>query len=72
MTGHIELEGLEAVPSSVLWRSAGISSSSDPNKFVSDVGRETLKPSNWGAAATMLGKAIIAPCSYRDNDRRNR
>lgn len=36
VTNHIELERLEAVPSAVLWRSAGISSSGDPNKFVAD------------------------------------
>jgi RHS repeat-associated protein len=61
VTNHIELEGLEAVPSAILWRSAGISSSSEPKKFVANVGKETLKPSTWGAAATIVSQAVIGP-----------
>jgi RHS repeat-associated protein len=64
VTSHIELEGLESVPinpSATLWRSAGISSSSDPNKFLRDVGKEALNPRTWLEANAVVAQTIALP-----------
>ena len=47
VTGHIELEGLESFSIQDLWRSAGISQSSDPKEFVGNAAKELLKPKTW-------------------------
>ncbi|GAC1586162.1 MAG: hypothetical protein NVS3B8_00190 [Chitinophagaceae bacterium] len=60
VTAHVELEGLESFSIQDLWRSAGISSSSDPKEFVGNVGKEALKPSNWVAGAAQATQ-IAAP-----------
>jgi hypothetical protein len=56
VTAHIELEGLESLSISDLWRSAGISSSSDPKQFVRDVGNELTKPKTWFEGTATAGK----------------
>jgi RHS repeat-associated protein len=57
---HVELEGLEKVSIQDLWRSVGISSSSDPNKFVASVGKEFLKPSSWFEATAIAGQIVAS------------
>jgi len=67
VTSHIELEGLESISINGiyadLWRSVGISSSSDPKQFVANVGKEALKPRNWlegyVAAGQIAGPLIL-------------
>ena len=61
VTGDVELEGLEGVPfGTQMFRAAGISSSSDPIKFVQDVGKEALKPQNWAMAYGIVGATLGA------------
>ncbi len=61
VTGHVELEGLESIPFSMadLWRSLGISQSSDPIQFVKNVGKETLKPKTWVEATVAAGQIAV-------------
>jgi hypothetical protein len=62
VTGHVELEGLEGVPfGTVMFRSVGISSSSDPKKFVQDVGKEALNPKNWAEGYAMSAPIVAGP-----------
>jgi RHS repeat-associated protein len=62
VTGHIELEGLESIPfGTAMFRDAGISSSSDPKKFVADVGKEALKPQTWAVGYAIAGGLIGGP-----------
>jgi hypothetical protein len=60
VTGYIELEGKEALSIQDLWRSAGITSSTDPKQFVKNVGKEALKPKNWAEGYAQAG-GMIAP-----------
>ena len=41
-----------------LWRSAGITSSTDPKEFVKNVGKEALKPQNWFEAYAVAGQIV--------------
>ena len=62
VTNHVELEGLESVWAgrADLWRSAGVSSSSDPKQFVVNTAKEALKPKAWLAGYAAAGQ-IAAP-----------
>ena len=56
VTAHVELEGLESFSIQDLWRSSGITNSTDPKQFVKDVGKEVLKPQNWVEAGSVVGQ----------------
>jgi RHS repeat-associated protein len=60
VTGHVELEGLESFSIQDLWRSAGVTNSSDPKQFVKNVGNELAKPKTWIQGAAAAGQ-IVAP-----------
>jgi len=66
VTAHIELEGLEALSIQDLWRSAGITSNTNPKEFTSNVGKEFLKPSTW--IQGYAGADSNSFYSFRDND----
>ena len=53
------MEGLESFSIQDLWRSAGISQSSDPKEFVSNVGKEALKPRTWIEGYAKAGQIVI-------------
>jgi|GEM_PF-2390745 len=59
VTSHVELEGLEKFSIQELWRSAGITSSTDPKQFVKDAGKEALKPSTWIEGTVGAGKIAV-------------
>jgi RHS repeat-associated protein len=59
VTSDVELEGLEKFPFQYLWRSAGITSSTDPKQFVKDVGKEALKPKAWIEGSVAAGQTVV-------------
>jgi RHS repeat-associated protein len=59
VTAHVELEGLESFSIQDLWRSTGITSSTDPKQFVKDVGKEALKPKTWVQGAAVAGQIVV-------------
>jgi hypothetical protein len=60
VTSHVELEGLESLSMQDLWRSAGVTSSTDPKQVVKDVGTELTKPKTWVQGVAAAGQ-IIGP-----------
>src|SRR6186713_164461 len=59
VTSHVELEGLESFSIQDLWRSAGISQSSDPKQFTVNVLKEAAKPETWVQGYAAAGQIAI-------------
>jgi RHS repeat-associated protein len=59
VTAHVELEGLESLSVQDLWRSAGVTSSTDPKQVVKDVGTELTKPKTWVQGAAAAGQIVV-------------
>ncbi|PSL42225.1 RHS repeat-associated protein, partial [Chitinophaga niastensis] len=61
VTAHVELEGLESLEffKASLWRSAGISSSTDAKQYVKDAGEQAKKPEVWAGATIMVGQFTV-------------
>jgi ferredoxin len=61
VTGDVELEGLEGVPfGTTMFRSVGITSSTDPKEFVTQVAKEAAKPQTWAMAYGVVGGTLGA------------
>jgi RHS repeat-associated protein len=60
VTSHIELEGLESLSIQDVWRSAGISSSTDPMGWLKDFGKGFTKTETYTGALNMIGPMIGA------------
>jgi len=56
VTSHVEMEGLETVSIQDFWRSAGITSSTDPVEYVSKIRDELYKPGTWIRADAAVGQ----------------
>lgn len=61
VTRDIELEGLENIDYGFaqIWRSVGISSSSDPKEFIRNVGNELTRPKTWFEATAQAGMIAV-------------